>query len=95
MSEASLVRSISRLVDEFPQLVIVKTQGGPNRRGLPDLIGCYRGRSIAWEVKIPGGRPTPLQAAEIERWRKAGALSAVVTSVDEARDLLRRLERER
>jgi hypothetical protein len=86
--ESSVVRSILRLRSEYPGLVLVKTLGGPGRRGLPDLLGCYRGRALAWEVKRPGMRATPLQAAELRRWGEAGAVAATVHSADEARLLL-------
>jgi len=87
--EKSLVRSLLRLPARYPRLVLVKTQGGPGRRGLPDLIGCYQGRALAWEVKVEGGVLTPLQARELERWSQAGAMAAVIRSVEDAERLLR------
>lgn len=67
---------------------VIKTYGGPYRRGLPDLIGVYRGRALALEVKRPGGKPTPLQEHELGRWAAAGALVAVVTSVEDVKRLI-------
>ena len=84
-----MIRSLLRLPARYPQLILIKTQGGPGRRGLPDLIGCYRGRALAWEVKVEGGIMTPLQARELQRWRQAGALAAVVRSVEDAERALR------
>mgnify|MGYP001222844928 CR=1 FL=1 len=68
---------------------VIKTHGGPHRRGLPDLIGAYRGRALALEVKRPGGRPTPLQQYELERWATAGAVAGVVTSIEDVKTLVR------
>ena len=71
---------------------VIKTYGGPYRRGLPDLIGVYRGRALALEVKRPGGKPTPLQEHELSRWAAAGALVAVVTSVEDVKQLIGEVE---
>lgn len=58
-----------------------KVKGGPSqRRGVPDLIVCYRGRFMALEVKRPGGKPTPLQAETLGKINTAGGITAVVRS---------------
>lgn len=42
------------------------------------------------EVKRPGvGRLTKLQEMELERWKAAGAITGVVTSIGEVKDLLK------
>lgn len=71
---------------------VIKTYGGPYRRGLPDLIGVYRGRALALEVKRPGGKPTPLQEHELSKFAAAGALAAVVTSVEDVKRLIEEVE---
>src|SRR5690606_8320365 len=72
MTEAAITEAIMKWLRARGAYVI-KTYGGPYRRGLPDLIGVYRGRALALEVKRPGGRPTPLQEHELGRWAAAGA----------------------
>jgi hypothetical protein len=49
--------------------------------GLPDILGFLKdgGRMIAFEVKRPGGKATPLQQSFIERARTAGAIAAIIT----------------
>ena len=56
--------------------------------GTPDVIGVYRGRAFAIEVKRPGGKATPLQLHELSQWAAAGAVAGVATSVEEAEGLL-------
>ena len=56
--------------------------------GEPDIDACLRGRSVQLEVKRPGEKATPLQLKRLEQWRQAGALTAVVTSVEEVKTLL-------
>lgn len=62
--------------------------GGASQTGTPDYLGAYRGVALAWETKVPGRKPTPKQALELRRWARAGAQAAVVTSRDQARELL-------
>jgi len=86
-SEAAITEAIMRWLRSRGAHVI-KTHGGPQRRGLPDLIGVFRGRALALEVKRPGGRPTRLQEYELGRWAAAGAAAAIVTSVDDVKRLI-------
>ena len=55
--------------------------------GSSDLIGIYRGRFVAVEIKRPGGRTNPkrakLQRLFRELVRASGGYAIVVSSVDE------------
>ena len=55
------------------------------RAGIPDLLVCYRGRFLAFELKHPtdGSGPTELQKRELLSLERAGAVAAVVRSVEE------------
>lgn len=55
--------------------------------GSSDLIGIYKGRFLAVEVKVPGKRPTSEQLNFIDVVNKAGGIAAWVTSVEEFRNL--------
>lgn len=56
--------------------------------GLPDIIGCYRGRFIAVEVKMPGNKPSPVQERVIQKIWDAGGSALVAHSVEEALKVL-------
>lgn len=56
--------------------------------GLPDIIGVYRGRFVAWETKMPLGRVSEIQALTHARIERAGGLVTVPRSVPEALELL-------
>jgi len=62
--------------------------------GLPDLIGCYRGRFFGLEVKHPETRSNQSERQLlVQGWiRQAVGLSEVVTSPKEAVDALRTLD---
>ena len=72
----------------------VKTHGGPHQQaGLPDIIGCYRGRYVSFEVKRDAaGKPTDLQAHTMKRIRTEGGVSILIHSVDMALAVLDRLD---
>lgn len=57
-------------------------------RGIPDIIGCFKGRFIALEVKRPGEQPTKLQAKTLELLQAAGAVTGIVHDVDETREIM-------
>lgn len=53
--------------------------------GIPDIIGVFRGRFVALEVKRPKvGRVTVLQATILRKISAAGGMAKVVHSVEEA-----------
>ncbi len=47
--------------------------------GEPDISGCYMGYSFLIEVKMLDGELTKLQAAALERWKKARAQTFLAT----------------
>lgn len=82
--EANTVAAIRRALLDRGAFVVKLHGGAMQRAGLPDLLVVYAGRTLWLEVKQPGGRPTPLQAATIDAIRAAGGAAYVVTSVAEA-----------
>jgi hypothetical protein len=64
----------------------VKIPGGPSLAGIPDILGCYRGRFVAFEVKRPGGSygVTERQQHHLNMIAQAGGVSAIVDSVEGA-----------
>ena len=87
-SEAAIVAAIKQYLDKLPNCYVVKTHGSIYSAGQPDLLGCYQGRTLALEVKRPGGKPTKLQMAMLKKWEAAGAIAAVVHSVEEVKEML-------
>lgn len=54
--------------------------------GLPDIVGCHRGRFFAFEVKEPGKETntSKIQDFRMGEIRKAGGLSQVIVTLDDA-----------
>jgi len=88
-SEKAIVGKILRFLNALPGCVARKRWGGGmGVAGDPDITGCLCGHHLEFEVKRPGEQPTVLQAKRLEEWRQAGAVVAVVTSVEEVRSIL-------
>lgn len=86
--EKTIVAGILRTLNSIDGVYARKTHGGAYSTGWPDIVASVRGRCFMLEVKRPGGRATPLQRRELDRWSAAGAVALVVTSVDEVRAAL-------
>lgn len=75
----------------------VKKAAGPHSpKGMPDWLGCYRGRSLALEVKKPDQSygVTEKQQATLDAWEAAGAEVAVVRLPEEVEAILDRIDAE-
>jgi len=74
---------------EYGSLVFIEhPTAGMYGSGILDLVGCLEGKFFALEVKTPKGKATERQLEIIKRICHAGGIAAVVTSVEEALDVL-------
>lgn len=92
ISEASIVKKILSYLNSLPGCRAEKTHGGYyGRAGKPDITGCLWGWRLEFEVKREQStnRLTPLQRKALENWAAAGAIAAMVTSVEEVDAVLR------
>jgi hypothetical protein len=69
----------------------VKIWAGPfSISGIPDIIGCIKGLFIALEVKTATGKLSPIQIKTInDIITKGGGVAAVVTTPDQACEIVR------
>jgi len=65
----------------------VITKGMYGNNGIADIICCIDGRYIAFEVKRPGKKPTPIQQSWAQKVKKAGGEYYTVHSLDEVKEL--------
>ncbi len=65
-----------------------------NKSGVPDLICCYKGIFIAFEVKASGKEKTvsELQQHHIQEIIKNGGLAFIVSSLEEVENIIRRIK---
>ena len=65
-----------------------------NDRGVPDILCCYRGRFVGFEVKTAKGRISVPQRVQNERIRRACGRAVVVRSVADVRVVLEHIDKE-
>lgn len=72
-----------------------KVHGSAYKKSLPDVIACYRGRTIGIEVKrSEHEKATPLQQDTLDQISRAGGACAVVYTVSMALALLDAIDKE-
>ena len=93
MIEKDIVTAIMRYLKTVPMCFAWKEHGGMyGTAGIPDIICCYHGRFIAFEVKTPSGKLTKLQEITITKIKAAKGEAYKVTSVEEVKSILDSLE---
>lgn len=58
---------------------------GYGRKGIPDIIGCYKGRFIAIEVKAEGGVLTEWQEKELKSIDRASGWTLIAYCVEDVK----------
>ncbi len=87
--ETEITKKIQRYLKSVPLWWGFKVQGGAQqKKGVPDIVGCYNGHFVALEVKRPQlGRLSALQDHIIEQIRSANGHAYVVRSVDDVKQI--------
>jgi hypothetical protein len=93
--EKKIVNQVKTIINQRGGFA-VKIWGSPQQeKGIPDLLCCYRGRFIALEGKrAEDDEPSPYQQYQMKRITNAGGVALVIRTVEEAEDLLNRIDRE-
>ncbi|MGM9571630.1 MAG: VRR-NUC domain-containing protein [bacterium] len=86
--EKTIVNRILKYLNSLEGCRAIKVHGGSFCSGEPDIDAVYKGRSLKLEVKRPGGKATKLQLAILDKWEKAGAVTAIVDSVEKVKELI-------
>ncbi len=64
--EKMITIAILRYLKSLPDTFCFKEHGGQyGTAGIPDILCCYKGRFLAFEVKSATGKPTKLQEVTI------------------------------
>ena len=93
MLEKDIVKAILKYLKTVPNCFSWKEHGGMyGTAGIPDIICCYCGRFVAFEVKTETGKLTKLQEATIRKIKEAKGQAFKVTSVEEVKQILEHME---
>lgn len=86
MTEADVKREIVAYLKSIGAWFDNPVRNGYGRRGVPDIVVCYRGRFLAIEVKRDATRePTPWQDRELAAIQEAGGRAIVAWSAEQVR----------
>lgn len=90
MKEKTITNQILKYLKSEPECFAFKEHGGLyGVSGLPDIICCYKGKFMAFEVKTPQGKLSKLQEIAIKRINESGGMAFKVTSLQEVKDTLK------
>ena len=62
-------------------------------QGEPDLVCCYEGIFVGFELKVKGNKPSKLQELKMKLIRDAGGRAKAVYSLDEIQEELYEIHR--
>jgi penicillin-binding protein-related factor A (putative recombinase) len=87
-TEAAITKSIRDLLNSL-KIFNWKNWGGlMGTKGVPDILGIYKGRFLGIEVKTATGKVSPEQEKFLENIRKSGGIGFVARSLDDVIDNL-------
>ena len=90
LKEKTITNQILKYLKSEPECFAFKEHGGLyGVSGLPDIICCYKGKFMAFEVKTPQGKLSKLQEIAIKRINESGGMAFKVTSLQEVKDILK------
>jgi len=94
VNEAAIRKKVRDYLKKKGAFVFHPHGSAMSRAGIPDLVFCYHGRFGGFELKKPERRHTvtKLQRSALDQIEAAGGHAAVVTSLEEAADELRKME---
>ena len=92
--ERDLQRRVAKHIRDRGGYVVNTSGGIHGTNGTPDLVGCYRGKPFAFELKAERRTPTPMQEYQLRLAESAGALVSVIYDVVTVRMLLDDIDRD-
>lgn len=57
-------------------------------KGVPDIICCIKGLFVAFEVKVPGKKPTKIQQVYLDKINYIDGIAYCVHNVEEVKNIL-------
>lgn len=90
MKEKTITNQILKYLKSLPECFAFKEHGGLyGTSGIPDIIVCYKGKFVAFEVKTEKGKLSKLQEMTIAKIQKANGMAFKVTSLEEVKEILK------
>ena len=76
--EKKVKQTIANILKEIGAYYFFPATGGYGRSGVPDIVGCYKGKFFGIECKAGKNTTTALQELELEKIKKSGGVAMVL-----------------
>jgi len=88
-SESKFQTDVLKLLESIGGYWIKIHVGAYQKKGEPDIVGCYKGKFYALELKQGKNKPSPLQEYKLNLIRKSGGKSMAIYSLEDVRELFK------
>tara|TARA_R100001369_G_scaffold78526_1_gene108223 strand:+ start:300 stop:641 length:342 start_codon:yes stop_codon:yes gene_type:complete len=94
--EGTVKASAEKVLKKIKAYYFMPSSGGYGRKGIPDIVVCYKGRFIGIECKFDAASnpPTKLQQLELAKIKQAGGIAIVFDSNTTQKELTAMLNAE-
>ena len=89
--EARVKRVVTQQLKVLGAYFFYPVTGGSS--GVPDIVGCFRGKMFGFECKAGRNKPTELQQANLDRIQQCGGIARVINE-DNMHDVTQILRQE-
>ena len=76
--EKKVKKLVSKTLTELGAYYFYPVTSGYGTSGVPDIVGCYRGRFFGIECKANGNKPTVLQQINLDKIAATGGIALVI-----------------
>ncbi len=92
--EAKVKAKVVAILKAYEAYFFYPVTGGYGASGVPDIVGCYRGRFFAIECKAGKNIPTALQERNLAQIKKCGGYALVINedNIEQVTSMLDEIE---
>lgn len=76
--EAKVKKVVVKQLKDLGAYYFYPVTGGYGASGVPDIVGCFRGKFFGIECKAGTNKPTPLQKKNLQQIADSGGVALVV-----------------
>ena len=76
--EGKVKKKVAKHLDDLGCYYFYPATGGYGKSGVPDIVGCYKGKFFGIECKAGRNTPTPLQQINLDDIEKQKGIALIV-----------------
>ena len=80
--EAKVKKVVAQQLRELKAYYFYPATGGYGRSGVPDIVGCYKGKFFGIECKAGKNKPTALQEKNLNDITESNGIALVVNEAN-------------